>query len=85
MPERPEFVLHTIVLRLIPNGRCEGCGRVGRVDRRSILCGYCATLKLETEDRKHKLTGTLHTRFAFIAKKIRAQLKEFASPLQRTP
>jgi hypothetical protein len=82
MPDQPDFVLHTIVLRMIPHGRCEGCGRIGRVDRRSILCGYCATLKLETEDRKHKLDGTLHGRFAFITRKIRDQLKEFSQPAQ---
>lgn len=84
MRETPPFVLHTIVLHLIPNCRCEGCGRIGRVDRRSILCCWCAGLKLETEDRKHKLDGTLHTRFAFITRKIREQLKEFASGVQRT-
>lgn len=81
MSLRPEFVLHTIVLRMIPHGRCEGCGRIGRVDRRSLLCGYCATLKLETEDRKHKLEGTMYARFAHISKEIKRKLAEFSQPV----
>ena len=82
MPDQPDFVLRPIVLRLIPGGKCHGCGRIGRVDQASLLCYWCAGLKIITEDRKHKLDGTMYGRFAHITKRIREQLKEFSQPAQ---
>lgn len=51
-------------VRLIPNGICDGCGNIGYVCDRSLLCLYCLGLKVSVETWRRKLSQTLRTRFA---------------------
>jgi hypothetical protein len=53
----------TIVLRLIPNQDCTGCGSRGvHADRKTLLCCYCFGLALAVATRKRKLDSTLSQR-----------------------
>jgi hypothetical protein len=68
-----------LIVRLIPNQRCTGCGGHGYCEAKTLLCLFCFGLKVSVESRKRKLVSTMAQRFAFLKDKIRAQLREFAS------
>jgi len=58
-----------IILKLVPDLRCEGCGALHRlVSKKSHLCLFCTGLKLDVSERKRNLDGTLRERFAVISK-----------------
>lgn len=37
-----------IILVLEPNQRCQGCGRCGYVDRKSLLCVFCVNREIDS-------------------------------------
>jgi hypothetical protein len=54
-------------LSLWPNCRCHGCGAIGYVEVKTILCLYCFGLRVKVEERKNKLQSTLSRIFAATA------------------
>jgi hypothetical protein len=66
-----------LIVRLVDNQRCAGCGAPGFCCERTLLCLYCLALKVNYESRKRKLASTMAQRFAYLKGKIQRQLKEF--------
>jgi DnaJ-class molecular chaperone len=67
-----------IVLRLIPNQHCDGCGGHGvYVEERNHICLNCLSLHVQVEQRKQKLQSTLTYRFAALKQRISEQLRAF--------
>lgn len=66
-----------LVIRLLANQRCGGCGGIVDVEEKTLLCLYCFALKLAVERRRTKLQETLRGRFAAIGEKVRQQMEEF--------
>jgi len=66
-----------IVLRLLPNSKCEGCAAIGRVHDLTGLCLSCLAPWLNVEERKEKLNGTLRHKFAWPVEKIAEFRREF--------
>ena len=66
-----------LVIRLVPHGRCEGCGALGHVCQRTLLCLTCLDLKIRVTMRKQKLTSTLAGRFAYLKEKAAEFQREF--------
>lgn len=72
-----------LILRLLPNQHCSGCGAAGYAEQKSLLCCYCFGLALAVADRKRKLDLTLSEKFSrrirveFLKRKIREPLSEF--------
>jgi hypothetical protein len=67
-----------IILKLVKDIRCEGCGAIHRhVDRKSHLCLYCMGWKLGMAEIQQNLESTLRARFAPLGEQIRKQLAEF--------
>lgn len=66
-----------LVLRFIDNQRCQGCGAIGWVEEKALLCFQCKGLQIEVEARKQKLTGTLRYRFACLGAEVGRKLRMF--------
>jgi hypothetical protein len=67
-----------IIVRLIPDSHCSGCGaHGGYVEERTGLCLHCLSLHIIVEGRKQKLQSTLAYRFATLKQEIREKLKAF--------
>ena len=67
-----------IILKLVKDIRCEGCGAIHRyVDRKKRLCLYCLGWELGMADLRANLQNSLRARFAPIGDRIRKQLAEF--------
>jgi hypothetical protein len=68
-----------LVLRLLPQSKCEGCGAIGRVHDLTGLCLSCLAPWIHVEERKEKLDSTLRVKFAWPVEKI----QEFKRAFQR--
>lgn len=47
--------LPSLILKFLPNRRCEGCGAIGYVDSRALTCFHCTGKTVFIEDRCRKL------------------------------
>ncbi len=65
-----------LIVRLVSNQRCQGCGAAAWVEEKTLLCCACFGLKLAVEMRRQKIEGTLRARFAALASQVRDQLRE---------
>jgi hypothetical protein len=66
-----------LVLRLLPNQRCEGCAAIGRVHDLTRLCLSCLAPWIHVEERKEKLNESLRHKFAWPVEKIAQFRREF--------
>jgi hypothetical protein len=39
---------------LIPDSKCQGCGKLGSVDHATYLCLYCLAMKNEMEEKRYR-------------------------------
>jgi hypothetical protein len=66
-----------LILKLVDNQRCEGCGAIHRwVSKQTHLCLYCLGLQLDVNARKRKLDSTVRQRFAMLHE-IKRKVTEF--------
>lgn len=56
--------------------RCQGCGRVKWIDRKSLLCLLCLSIEL---DRRDPLLAQMRRKFAKHGAEIKTRLAEFNS------
>jgi hypothetical protein len=66
-----------LVLRLLPNRKCESCGAIGRVHDLTGLCLSCLDPWVKVEERKQKLDETVRIKFAWPVEKIAEFRREF--------
>ena len=66
-----------LILRLLPQSRCEGCGAIGRTHDLTRLCLTCLDLYMKVEDRKAKVNESLRIKFAWPVEKIAEFRREF--------
>jgi len=68
----------TILIRLLPIQRCQGCGDItSRVESKTLLCCPCFGDWLKVQERKAKLDSTLSVKFAWPVEKIAEFRREF--------